>query len=93
MNQKIDYIVEADYMPPTLPDVEPNEKDLKIGNFIADKIKNGSTLQLGIGGIPNAVAHALLHKKDLGIHTEMFTTGLMHLVKSGAANGSMKKHI
>ncbi|MFA5470911.1 MAG: acetyl-CoA hydrolase/transferase C-terminal domain-containing protein [Acholeplasmataceae bacterium] len=87
---KIDYIVEADYMPPTLPDVEPNEKDIKIGNFIADKIKNGSTLQLGIGGIPNAVAHALLHKKDLGIHTEMFTTGLMHLVKSGAANGSMK---
>ncbi len=87
---KIDYIVEANYMPPTLPDQEPNEKDIKIGNYIAEKIKDGSTLQLGIGGIPNAVAHALLSKKDLGIHTEMFTTGLMHLVKSGAANGSKK---
>lgn len=87
----IDYLVQVDYFPPVLPDVEPNEKDLAIGKFIADKIKNGSTLQLGIGGIPNAVAHALLHKKDLGIHTEMFTTGLMKLVKSGAANGSRKQ--
>ncbi len=87
----VDYMIEVDYYPPILPDQEPNEKDLKIGGFIAEKIKNGSTLQLGIGGIPNAVAHALLHKKDLGIHTEMFTTGLMHLVKSGAANGSKKK--
>ena len=87
---EIDYLIEADYMPPALPDAIPNEKDIKIGNFIASKIKDGSTLQLGIGGIPNAVAHALLDKKDLGIHTEMFTTGLMHLVKSGAANGKRK---
>lgn len=87
----VDYIVNVDYYPPVLPDAEPNEKDLAIGNFIAEKIKNGSTLQLGIGGIPNAVAHALMHKKDLGIHTEMFTTGLMKLVKAGAANGSKKK--
>lgn len=86
----VDYMVHVDYYPPVLPDAEPNEKDLAIGQYIADKIKNGSTLQLGIGGIPNAVAHALLHKKDLGIHTEMFTTGLMKLVKSGAANGSRK---
>lgn len=88
----VDYIIPVDYYPPVLPDAEPNEKDLAIGGFIAEKIKNGSTLQLGIGGIPNAVAHALLHKKDLGIHTEMFTTGLMKLVKAGAANGSKKKN-
>lgn len=87
----VDYIVNVDYYPPVLPDAEPNEKDIAIGNFIAEKIKNGSTLQLGIGGIPNAVAHALMHKKDLGIHTEMFTSGLMKLVKAGAANGSKKK--
>jgi acyl-CoA hydrolase len=86
----VDYMVNVDYPAPTLPDVEPNEKDIAIGNLIAAKIKNGSTLQLGIGGIPNAVAHALLHKKDLGIHTEMFTSGLMKLVKAGAANGSKK---
>lgn len=87
----VDYIVNVNYYPPVLPDAEPNDKDIAIGNFIAEKIKNGSTLQLGIGGIPNAVAHALMHKKDLGIHTEMFTTGLMKLVKAGAANGSKKK--
>ncbi len=87
----IDYIIHVDYYPPVLPDAEPNEKDIAIGHFIAEKIKNGSTLQLGIGGIPNAVAHALMHKKDLGIHTEMFTTGLMKLVKAGAANGLRKK--
>ena len=88
---EVDYVIETNYMPPVIPEAEPNEKDIAIGNFIAAKIKNGATLQLGIGGIPNAVAHALLHKKDLGIHTEMFTTGLMHLVKSGAANGKRKK--
>ena len=87
----IDYMIDVDYYPPVLQDALPNEKDIAIGNLIAEKIKNGSTLQLGIGGIPNAVAHALLHKKDLGIHTEMFTTGLMKLVKAGAANGSKKK--
>jgi acyl-CoA hydrolase len=88
---EVDYIVNVDYYPPVLPDAEPNEKDILIGNFIAEKVKNGATLQLGIGGIPNAVAHALMHKKDLGIHTEMLTTGLMKLVKAGAANGKRKK--
>ncbi len=87
----IDYMIEADYPAPVLPDAEPNEKDMKIGQYIADLIEDGSTLQLGIGGIPNAVAHALMGKKDLGIHTEMFTTGLMHLVKAGVINGSKKK--
>lgn len=87
---EIDYIIEADYMPPTLPDIEPNEKDLKIGQLIADQIEDGACLQLGIGGIPNAVAYALQHKKNLGIHTEMFTTGLMKLIKAGAANGKLK---
>lgn len=88
---EIDYMIEADYDVPVLPDAEPNEKDLKIGKFIADKIQDGATLQLGIGGIPNAVAHALMDKKDLGIHTEMLTTGFMHLIKAGAVTGKKKK--
>jgi len=86
----IDYIVEANYPAPTIPDAIPNEKDIKIGKYIADLIEDGSSIQLGIGGIPNAVAQQLLHKKDLGIHTEMLTTGFMHLIKSGAANGKKK---
>jgi len=87
----IDYMIEVDYPAPVLPDAEPNEKDIKIGNYIAEKIKDGSTLQLGIGGIPNAVAHALMDKKDLGIHTEMLTTGFMHLIKAGAVTGKKKQ--
>jgi acyl-CoA hydrolase len=87
----VDYLIEVNYDVPVLPEAEPNEKDVKIGNFIAEKIKDGSCLQFGIGGIPNAVAHALLKKKDLGIHTEMFTSGLMRLVKAGAANGKKKQ--
>ncbi len=94
----IDYLVEANYPAPTLPDAIPNEKDIKIGSYIAKLIEDGSSIQLGIGGIPNAVAQMLLNKKDLGIHTEMLTTGFMHLIKSGAANGKKKtihqgKHI
>ncbi len=87
---EVDYLIEADYPAPTLPDAIPNEKDIKIGKYISDQIKDGSCLQLGIGGIPNAVAQQLLHKKDLGIHTEMLTTGFMHLIKSGAATGKKK---
>jgi acyl-CoA hydrolase len=88
--QDVDYLVKTDYLPPTLPDVEPNEKDKIIGKFIADKINDGDTIQLGIGGIPNAVAKALVHKKDLGIHTEMFTSGMIDLIESGAVNGKKK---
>lgn len=87
---QVDYFIEVDYMPPVLPETEPNEKDMVIGKFIADMIHDGDTLQLGIGGIPNAVAAALVEKKDLGIHTEMFTTGLMKLVKQGVITGNKK---
>lgn len=86
----VDYLVKTNYDPPTLPDVEPNEKDTVIGKLIAEKINDGDTIQLGIGGIPNAVAKALVHKKNLGIHTEMFTSGMIDLIESGAANGKLK---
>ncbi|MCL2864387.1 MAG: 4-hydroxybutyrate--acetyl-CoA CoA transferase [Lachnospiraceae bacterium] len=87
----VDYLVKTDYPVPTLVDTEPGEKDLQIGKFIAERIEDGSCIQLGIGGIPNAVAHSLMGKKDLGIHTEMFTSGLMKLVKAGVATGKHKQ--
>lgn len=87
---EVDYLVKADYKAPELPDIELTEKDKIIGNLIADMIEDGSTLQLGIGGIPNAVADALVNKKDLGIHTEMFTSGLMKLIEVGAVTGKHK---
>ncbi|WP_294187113.1 acetyl-CoA hydrolase/transferase C-terminal domain-containing protein [uncultured Clostridium sp.] len=86
----IDYVIETDYEVPALIDVEPNEKDLLIGKFIAERINDGDCIQLGIGGIPNAVAASLINKKDLGIHTEMFTTGMMKLVKAGVITGKKK---
>ncbi len=86
----IDYFVEVDYPAPELPDNEPNEKDKKIGAFIAERIHDGDTIQLGIGGIPNAVALALMDKKDLGVHTEMLTTGFMKLFKHGVITGRKK---
>jgi len=75
---------------PALPSGDLNEKDEAIGKYIADLIDDGSTIQLGIGGIPNAVAKALKNKKNLGIHTEMFTEGMIDLLASGAVNNKEK---
>jgi acyl-CoA hydrolase len=86
----IDYIIETNYQIPALPEPEINEKDRLIGSFIADYVNDGDCIQFGIGGIPNAVAEALMDKKDLGVHTEMLTTGLMKLAKKGVINGSKK---
>ncbi len=86
----VDYLIEVDYDAPTIPNADPNEKDTIIGNLIAAQIHDGDTLQLGIGGIPNAVSKALFNKKDLGIHTEMFTSGMMDLINAGVINGKKK---
>lgn len=86
----IQYLVNVDYPLPELADTEPNEKDRIIGKYIADMIKDGDCLQLGIGGIPNAVADSLMDKKDLGIHTELLTTGMIKLIKAGVVNNSRK---
>lgn len=86
----VDYIVETEYPAPTIPNAEPTEKDTIIGNYIANEIHDGDTLQLGIGGMPNAVAKALYGKKDLGIHTEMFTSEMVGLIKAGVVTGNKK---
>jgi acyl-CoA hydrolase len=87
---EVDYIVETDYEVPELPVLEPSEKDRIIGKYIADLVEDGSTIQLGIGGIPNAVTAELMHKKDLGIHTEMFTDGMVDLYEAGVITGKKK---
>lgn len=88
----IDYLVKCDYPMPELADAEPNEKDMTIGKYIADMIHDGDCIQLGIGGIPNAVAASLMDKKDLGVHTEMLTTGMMKLAKAGVITGKCKQN-
>jgi len=71
--------------------VAPSEAEKAIGKNIAEIIEDGSTLQMGIGGIPNAVLTYLNNHKDLGVHTEMFSEGIVDLVEKGIVNGSKKK--
>lgn len=71
--------------------VAPSEEEKAIGKNIANIIEDGATLQMGIGGIPNAVLTYLNNHKNLGIHTEMFSEGIVDLVESGVVNGSKKK--
>lgn len=66
------------------------ETDARIGKYIADLIEDGSTIQLGVGNIPNAVAVELRHKKHLGIHTEMFTETMVDLIECGAVDNTQK---
>jgi len=76
-----------------LPQLEKkpfSEVERKIGHFIADMIDDGSTLQLGIGGIPDAVLFALKGRKDLGIHTEMVSDGVMEAIEEGIITGAKK---
>ena len=86
----IDWIVETSNPPHEIPKVEIGEIEKAIGANCATLIEDGSTLQLGIGAIPDAVLLFLKNKKDLGIHTEMFSDGVLELVKSGVINNSKK---
>jgi 4-hydroxybutyrate CoA-transferase len=70
---------------------ELSPEEIKIGQYVAEIIEDGSCLQMGIGGIPNAVLNCLGNHKNLGIHTEMFSDGVIPLVESGVINGKSKK--
>lgn len=83
-------LVEVDY-----PIYSPAEKPLtdverKIGGFVASLVENGATLQMGIGSIPNAALEAMRGHKELGVHTEMFSDGLIDLVERGIITNQHK---
>ncbi|GAB3998224.1 acetyl-CoA hydrolase/transferase C-terminal domain-containing protein [Spirosoma daeguense] len=69
---------------------EISAEDRKIGQYVASLVEDGATLQLGIGGIPNATLAELIHHKGLGIHTEMFSDGVIDLVERGVITGEHK---
>lgn len=76
-----------------LPELEKSgftEVEKRIGEYIAELVSDGSTLQLGIGGIPDAVLASLVGKRDLGIHTEMVSDGVMEAVEAGIITGARK---
>lgn len=70
----------------------PSDDEIKIGKHVSALVEDGATLQMGIGNIPNVVLNNLGNHKNLGIHTEMFSDGILPLVESGVINGS-QKHI
>ncbi len=80
---KIDYGVEVDRPPYEHPDPPISDIERRIGEYVADLVPDEATLQMGIGAIPSAVCLYLDDKKDLGIHTEMFTDVLVDLVERG----------
>ena len=87
---KIDYAVPVDYPLAELAMGEPNELSKAIGKHVAELIEDGSTLQMGIGAIPDGVLHFLGDKQDLGVHTELFSDGVMDLVQRGVINNEKK---
>lgn len=88
---RLDAMVEVDEPLPESGGYELGDMERAIGRHVGSLIDDGSTLQMGIGAIPDAVLAALENHKDLGIHTEMFTDGLIDLVESGVVNGECKR--
>lgn len=89
---KFDAIVECnDPLPEVVYGARITEQDLAIGKYCAELIEDKSTLQMGIGCIPDAVLKSLGHCKDLGVHTEMFSDGVIDLIKKGVITNRFKK--
>jgi acetyl-CoA hydrolase len=89
---KLNYVVPVDYPLPELAMAHEGSSDVveKIAGYIAELIPDGATMQLGIGAIPDAVLKYLFEKKDLGIHTELFSDGIIDLVDAGVLTNARK---
>ena len=87
---EIDYLVENHVPLVELPATPASEVEQKIGGFIAELINDGATIQLGIGGIPNAITAFIMDRKDLGIHTEMIVDGMVDLIEAGVVTNQKK---
>lgn len=90
-SSKIDAAIEVDEPIFAAKIGTPTEIEKQIGKHVAGLIEDGATLQMGIGGIPNVVLNNLQNHKNLGVHTEMFSDGILPLVESGVINGSEKR--
>ncbi len=87
---EVDYLVENDHELVSVPSPPTTPEDEAIAGAIADMVEDGSTIQLGIGGMPNVLGKLLETKKDLGAHTEMIGDAFMHLWEAGVLTGKMK---
>jgi acyl-CoA hydrolase len=82
--------IEADYPLVEVPPAVPNDIDHRIAALVAERIPDGATIQAGIGATPNAILAALIDHRDLGVHTELLSDGVIDLVEQGAVNGVAK---
>lgn len=87
----IDHYIEVDQPLPDLTSREPNQRETEIGLRVAALVEDGSCLQVGIGAIPNAVLAALQNHRHLGVHSEMWSDGILKLILSGVVDNSLKK--
>lgn len=89
---RLNYMVPTDYELPELPMADEENAEIyeKIASYVAELISDGATMQMGIGAIPDAVLKHLFTKKDLGVHTEMFSDGVIDLVEAGVLTNSRK---
>jgi acyl-CoA hydrolase len=87
---EIDYLVENDHKLVSVPSPQISPEDEAIAGAIAEMVEDGSTIQLGIGSMPNVLGKLLENKRDLGAHTEMIGDAFMHLWEKGALTGRMK---
>lgn len=88
---RMDALVEGDVPLPEHKRVELGQVELAIGRHVAELVEDGATLQMGIGAIPDAVLKALGNHRKLGIHTEMFSDGVLDLVERGVITGEAKR--
>jgi acyl-CoA hydrolase len=91
---EVDYLIEGDDRPaPELPNPPPTDADRAVARLIASEIEDGACLQVGIGAMPNAVCSLLLESgvRNLGVHTEMLTDGIIDLYKAGIVTGAAKQ--
>lgn len=86
----VDAVYTADYQPPEIQDLKCSEVEDKIGEYVASLVPDGATFQLGIGTLPNACATHMMDKRDLGIHSEMFTNLMAEMVDRGVVTGRAK---
>ena len=87
---EVSALIEHDFELPTLPSPKLSEKDLAIGKIIAETVKDGDTVQIGFGSMPNAVMDYLMDKRNLGVHSEMLPDKIVELYAKGIVNNKYK---
>ena len=88
--EAVTLLYEVDLPEDTTPPIVCTENERRIGRLAAEIVEDGDTVQMGIGGIPNAIGEFLMEKKELGLHTEQFTTSMARLIQAGVITGERK---